>query len=199
MFPENIQKLIDLFSKFPSVGRRTAARFVFYLIKLPQNEIEELLNSIIKLRKTIKICSYCFNSFDSLSNPEEKLCPICKNPIRDKSLLCIVEKEMDLLAIEKTNKYKGIYFVLGGTLNLKKEEKSIRINELKQRIKASNLKEIIIAINPTVEGEITSLFIERELKPFGLKITRLGRGLPFGGELEYADEETLESAFQGRK
>jgi len=199
MFPSSIQKLIDLFSKFPSVGRRTAARFVFYLIKLPKNELEDLLNSIVELRKTIKICSYCFNPFDSFENPAEMLCPICRDPNRDKTLLCIVEKEMDLLAIEKTNKYKGIYFVLGGVMNLKKEGKNIRIDELKQRIKDSNFKEIIIAINPTVEGEITSLFIERELKPFGIKTTRLGRGLPFGGELEYADEETLESAFQGRK
>jgi len=199
MFPPSIQKLIDLFSKFPSVGRRTAARFVFYIIKLPKNELEDLLNSIVKLRKTIKICSYCFNPFDSSENLEETLCPICRNSTRDRTLLCVVEKEMDLLAIEKTNKYKGIYFVLGGVMNLKKEGKNIRIDELKQRIKNSAFKEIIIAINPTVEGEITSLFIERELKPFNIKTTRLGRGLPFGGELEYADDETLESAFQGRK
>ncbi|MEA3344103.1 MAG: recombination mediator RecR [Patescibacteria group bacterium] len=199
MFPPSIQKLIDLFSKFPSVGRRTAARFVFYIIKLPKNELEDFLNSVVELRKTIKICSYCFNPFDSSTSSGETLCPICRDPSRNKTLLCIVEKEMDLLTIEKTNKYKGIYFVLGGVMNLKKEGKNIRIDELKQRIKSSNFKEIIIAINPTVEGEITTLFIERELKPFNIKTTRLGRGLPFGGELEYADEETLESAFQGRK
>ena len=196
MYSKSIQKLIDLFSKFPTVGPRTAARFVFYLIKLPQEKIEELDSSINDLKKTIKICPSCFNPFQE----ETKLCPICENNSRNKELLCLVEKEMDLDAIEKTKRYKGLYFVLGGTLNLKKSDKSnIRIEELKEKIKNSSFKEIIIATNPTPEGEATALFIERELKEYSIKITRLGRGLPIGGELEYADEETLSNAFEGRR
>lgn len=200
MYPPVIQKLIDLFSKFPTVGPRTAARFVFYLIKLPQQELDELMSAITNLRKDIKLCSFCFNPFDaSIASEGEKLCLICRNGSRDKSLLCLIEKESDLITIEKTKKYKGLYFILDGTINLKKDDKNIRIEELKERIKDSNPKEIIIATNPTTEGEATALYIERELKPFNIKITHLGRGLPVGGELEYADEETLGSAFEGRK
>jgi len=206
MYPPVIQKLIKLFSKFPTVGPRTAARFIFYLIKLPQEKFDEFLAAVTNLRKSIKICSSCFNPFE---DSEETLCPICKNGSRDKSLLCVVEKETDLISIEKTKKYKGLYFILGGTVSaLKKEDiEKLRIKELEERIKEPekfgvqgvDLKEIIIATNPTTEGEATALLLERELKPLEIKITRLGRGLPVGGELEYADEETLGSAFEGRK
>jgi len=209
MYPSLIQKLIDQFSKFPTVGPRTATRFVFYLIKLPQEKFDELLASFIDLRKLIKICSSCFNPFDPSAGSgqaEEILCPICKDNSRDKALLCIVEKETDLVTIEKTKKYKGLYFILGGTISLKKaDSKKIRIEELKERIKNNLFKEIIIATNPTPEGEATTLYIERELtkpgfpgKP-GFKITRLGRGLPVGAELEYVDSDTLTSALEGRK
>jgi len=197
MYPRSIQKLIELFSKFPTVGPRTASRFVFYLIKLNQEKFDELLSSLADLRKAIKICSFCFNPFEALDDKE--LCPICTDNSRDKTLLCIVEKEIDLISIEKKKKYKGLYFILGGTINLKKNDKDIRVEELKQRIENSNFQEIIIAFNPTTEGETTTLLIERKLKPFNIKITRLGRGLPVGGELEYADEDTLSSAFEGRK
>ncbi len=198
MYPKSIQKLVELFSKFPTVGPRTAGRFVFYLIKLNQEKFDELLNSITDLRKAIKTCSSCFNPFEALD--DENLCTICKDSSRDKTLLCIIEKEIDLISIEKTKKYKGLYFILGGTINLKKNDKNIiRIEELKQRIENDNFQEIIIATNPTTEGEATALFIKKELKPLNIKITRLGRGLPVGGELEYADEETLTSAFEGRK
>lgn len=197
MYPESIQKLIKIFSKFPAIGTRTAARFVFYLIKMPNNEFEELINSLKKLKQDITLCSSCFNPFES-TGVEKNICSICQDNSRNKSLLCIVEKETDLEALEKTKLYKGLYFVLGGTVNFKKE-KQIRIKELKGKIAKNNFKEIIVAINPTPEGEITSLFLQRELNPFGIKITKLGRGLPIGGELEYADEETLSSAFEGRK
>jgi len=205
MYPPLIQKLIDLFSKFPTVGPRTAARFVFYLLKLPKEEIEELISSVSNLKNTIKICRFCFNPFQN----EGELCEICKDPGRDKSLLCIIEKESDLVSLEKTKKYKGLYLILGGTIStLKKSDiEKFRIKEVEERVKkpsafgidSSEFKEIIIAINPTTEGETTALYLERLLKPLGKKITRLGRGLPVGGELEYADEETLSSALEGRK
>lgn len=196
MYPPIIQKVIELFSKFPTVGPRTAARFVFYLIKLPQEKFDELLNSLKDLRQSIKICSSCFNPFE---DSEESLCPICRDNSRNKGLFCIVEKETDLISIEKTKKYQGLYFVLGGTIGLKKDKKNIRIEELKEKIKNNGFKEIILATNPTTEGEATAFYIERELKSFGIKITRLGRGLPVGGELEYADQDTLSSALEGRK
>ncbi len=205
MYPKTIQKLIDLFSKFPTVGPRTAARFVFYLMRTPDKQVQELLNSISELKKTVKICSFCFNPFEG----EDKLCSICSNPSRDKSLICVLEKEVDLISIEKIKKYNGLYFILGGTVStLKKEDiEKLRIKELKERvlnpqnfgIRDLEIKEIIIATNPTTEGEATALYLERVLKPFNKKITRLGRGLPVGGELEYADEETLGSALEGRK
>lgn len=199
MYPKSIQKLIDLFSKFPTVGPRTAARFVFYLIKLPQTELEELSSSLKELKENIKICPLCFNSFE-LSLSLEQTCPICGDKTRNRDSLCIIEKETDLTAIEKTKKYKGLYFILGGTINLKKKDKKdIRLEDLKQRIKNNGFKEIIIAINPTTEGEITRLLLERELKDFNIKITHLGRGLPMGGELEYADPDTLSNSFDSRK
>lgn len=214
MYPSSIQKLIDQFSKFPTVGPRTAARFVFYLLRKPKEEIDALVKSILNLKEQIQICSFCFNVFEP-ENSEEKLCPICSDPRRNKTLLCIVEKETDLTQIENTKKYQGLYFILGGTISkLKKEDiKELRMQELMEHLKNprnfeinTNFEEIILAINPTSEGEATILYLERLLKSLNLpagrqvtKITRLGRGLPVGAELEYADEETLSSALEGRK
>ncbi len=197
MYPKAIQKLIDLFSKFPTVGPRTAARFVFYLLKLSKEEVASLVSSISELKNTIKICQFCFMPFQS----DSELCEICQNPGRDKTLLCVLEKETDLIPIEKTKKYKGRYFILGGTVStLKKADiEKLRTKELEERVKNSEIKEIIIATNPTTEGEATALYLERVLKPLDKKITRLGRGLPVGAELEYADEETLSSALENRK
>ena len=198
MYPSSIQKLIDLFSEFPTVGPRTASRFVFYLMRLSKDEVQDLMIAISKLRDAVKICRSCFNPFEG----EGELCPICSNPSRDKSLLCIVTTETDLTTIEKTKKYKGLYFILGGTVStLKKSDlEKLRTKELADLIKTrSEIKEIILAMNANSESEATSLYLERFLKPFNKKITRLGRGLPVGGELEYADEETLKAAFEGRK
>jgi len=199
MYPKTIQKLIELFSKFPTVGPRTAARFVFYLMGKPGEEIEELINSISDLKKNVKICPLCFNSYEG---EESESCKICSHPSRDKSLLCVIANETDLTAIEKTKKYQGLYFILGGTVSgLKKADiEKLRIKGLQERIKNHpEIKEIILAINPTTEGEATTLYLERLIKPLNKKISRLGRGLPVGAELEYADEETLGSALEGRK
>lgn len=205
MYSESIKKLINLFSKFPTVGPRTATRFVFYLLKIPKEEVQELTESIFLLRERVKFCKFCFNPFDD----KGELCSICSNPIREKNLLCVVEKESDLESLEKTHKYQGLYFILGGTVsNLRKEDlDKLRTNELKERIEnpqkfgisETNIDEIIIAANSTAEGESTALYLERILKPLAKKITRLGRGLPVGGELEYSDEETIAGALEGRK
>lgn len=204
MYPKSIQKLIEQFSKFPTVGPRTAARFVFYLLRTPKEETTALIGLIGNLSKEVKICSFCFKPFEGEGN----LCEICYNPGRDRKKLCLVEKEVDLDAIENIKKYNGLYFVLGGTISLSKgESKKVRIEELIERIKDpaafhlfdASIEEIIIATNPTTEGESTALFLERKLKPLNKKITKLGRGMPKGGELEYADEETLGDALEGRK
>lgn len=198
MFSPTIQKLIDLFSKFPTVGPRTAARFVFYLIKKPTEEIDEIVKSILSLKEKIKVCQNCFNPFEGEGN----FCEICSDKTRDKSLLCVIATESDFQAIEKTKKYKGLYFVLGGTVSaLKKADiEKLRIKELEEKLKnTQEINEVILALNPTTEGQATALYLERTLKPFNKKITRLGRGLPVGGELEYADEETLTWALESRR
>lgn len=174
-------------------------RFAYYLVKQPKEKTDELINAILELKSKIKLCHFCFNPFEG----EDKLCSICKNPTRNKNLFCIIEKEADLLSIENTKKFNGLYFILGGTVAMMRKEDiaNLRIEELKKRIKDNNFSEIIIALNPTSEGRATSILIEHAIKEVGLnlRITHLARGLPVGGELEYADEETLESALDGRK
>lgn len=201
---------MEIFSQFPTVGPRTAARFVFYLLKSPAEELHELMKAVENLQKEIRLCRFCFNPFEFKEDEEQTgLCLICKNPLRDRSLLCVVEKESDLAALEKTKTYQGIYFIIGGTVgSLRKEDmKNVRAQELKARVEEPRQfgfpdaawKEVIIATNPTTEGETTALYIERVLKPLSIKTTRLGRGLPIGGELEYADDETIRSALEGRR
>jgi recombination protein RecR len=205
MYSKTVQKLIDQFSKFPTIGPRTAARFVFYLQKLSKKETKGLIESIINFKKSIKSCSFCFNTFEG----KKGLCQICKDPSRDKNLLCLVEKETDMISLEKTKQYKGLYFILSGIVSVSKNGriKKLQIQELVSRIKNpqklgildAKFNEIILALNPTTKGDIAALRIQKILKPLDIKITRLGRGLPLGGELEYADEETLKSALEGRK
>ena len=202
MYTDTIRKLIDLFSKFPTVGPRTATRFVFHLLSLSGEEVKELTSEISKLKENVKLCESCFKSFEpSPTDRNLKFCEICRDPGRKKELLCIVEKETDLIPIEKTKKYHGLYFILGGTVSVLKKEglKKLRMKDLLEKIKNPQVKEVIIALNPTTEGEATALYLERQLKPFSKKTTRLGRGLPMGAELEYADDETLSSALESRR
>lgn len=198
----SIEKLKVLFEKFPTIGQKTASRFVYYLIKLSKERVDELILAIEELKSKIKLCHFCFNPFEP-TKPEEKFCLTCKDPRRDKSILCIVEKEADLLSIEATKKYMGFYFILGGTISIMRKEdiSRLRIQELKSRIKSGSFSEIIVALNSTPEGRATSVLIEQDIKETSpkSKITHLAKGIPVGGELEYADEETLESALEGRK
>ncbi len=205
---DSIKKLQDLFSNFPTIGTRTASRFVFYILSLPNDKAVELANAILEVKKNIKFCEFCFNPYEGNGS----LCIICQNNSRNYQLLCVVEKEADLISIEKTKRYNGLYFILGGALNLRKNNiGDLRIKDLAERItnpskfslQKADFKEIIIALNPTPEGKSTTLLLDKSLREislsYGFKVTHLARGLPIGGELEYADEETLESAFEGRK
>jgi recombination protein RecR len=197
VYPKSIQRLIAAFARFPTIGPRVAARFVFYVMKASDSEVEELVQAIGELRQRIKLCSFCFNPYQVEGGA---LCEICADSGRDRSLLCIVEKESDLEALEKTRQYRGRYFLLGGVQDILKKEGilNVQVAELKERL-SEEIKEVIIALNPTAEGESATLYIERIIKPLGVQVTRIGRGLPMGGELEYADDETIRSALEGRK
>ncbi len=202
MYPEPIRNLINIFLRFPTVGRKTATRFAFYLLNLETEEINKLIKELQELKKSVHTCNFCYRSLEK----EKELCSICSDKSRQ-PLLAVVERETDLMSIENTKQYKGYYFILGGNISplRKKDIKKIRGNELKKRVLDSKsfgikkIKEIIIATNPTTEGEATGLFLERLLKDTNIKTTKLAKGLPFGGELEYADEDTLSSALEGRK
>jgi len=198
MIPKPIKKVIKIFSNFPTVGERTATRFALYLLGLDENNVKEVCNSLISLKKEIKLCALCFNPF--IPQKDENICSICHDKKREK-ILCVVERETDLWRMEATKKYQGLYFILGGKMDFLKENPlgKLRVEELKKRVKDLKPKEIILALNPTREGMLTMNFISKILKPYEMKITRLGRGLPTGGEIEYADEETIEKALEGRK
>ncbi len=202
----SIEKLISLFSEFPTIGSRTARRFVFFLINLPKERVDELIVALQEIKQKISLCSFCFQPFENVSG--NKLCEICSHHGRAKELLCVVEKETDLISIENTKKYNGLYFILGGNVQtLRKNLDHLRINQLKERIQNSekfgvktSFTEIIIATNPTPEGQATSVLVEKVLKELNgnFKVSHLAKGLPVGGELEYADEETLDASFKGR-
>jgi len=207
MYPKKIEKLIELFSKFPGVGPRTAARLVFYLLEeMDDKTINDLGQTILAMKQGLRRCNFCFNFFEPQS--KKNICNICSNKKRDASVICVVEKEIDLEAIEKNKIYKGLYFVLGGNVSdlKKKNLQKLRIEELRQRIKnpelfgvKANFKEIILALNPTFEGDSTIIYLKKKLEDLNMKISVLGRGLPTGGEMEYADKKTLLSAFTGRR
>lgn len=203
MYPEPLLKLASAFRRFPGIGSRVALRFALYVMKAEDREVEELIASIREVKSKISLCSFCFAPFEG-----EGLCGICSDTTRLSSMLLVIEKEGDLEAIEKTKKYRGLYFILGGTVgNLKKEEiEKLRMADLVSRLKnpssygvTGSVQEVILATNPTLEGESTALYVERHIEPLQLKTTRLGRGLPIGGEVEYADEETLSLALEGRR
>ena len=195
MFPKPIQNLIDEFSKLPGIGPKAAERIVFYLLEKPKEKTKKLIKAIIEVKTKIEICQQCFNI------SENKLCQICSDPKRDKSIICVIEDALDIIPLEKTGQFKGLYHILGGTIapNEGITPEKLYIKELVIRIKKEKIKEVIIATNPTTEGETTALYLVRLLKPLNIKITRLGRGLPTGADLEYADETTLSSALLGRR
>ena len=197
--PKAIQNLIESFEKLPGIGQKTAQRLTFYLLHVPQGELDNFASSIQSLKKGTIICSTCF------AVDETDPCSICENLERDKSMVCVVEEPLDVLALEKNGKYHGMYHVLHGRIdplnNIGPDE--IYMKQLLNRIanNESRIKEVILATNPTMEGEATAMYIAKQLKIENgkLKITRIGRGLPTGADIEYADELTLQRAMEGRR
>ena len=195
IYPKSIASLIEHFQKFPSVGPKSAQRMAFYLLRMPKSEVEKFAQSMLDAKENTKTCQICFNL--SSTSP----CEICTSPQRDKSTICVVAETKDLIAIEKTNEYKGLYHVLQGLISPMDGigADDIRIKELLNRLTDENVKEVILAISPSVEGEATSLYLNKLIKPFGIKISRIAFGLPVGADLEYADEITIAKAIEGRR
>ncbi len=195
-FPQSIKNLIQAFTKLPGVGPRTAGRFVFYLLNQPKEDLTLLSRAIEYLKEHTTTCSICQNF------SEKSPCDICADPKRDRSLICVVAKPQDFEALEKTSEYQGLYHILGGTINPLQGigPEQLKIKELENRIKVHLPQEIILALNPDIEGETTTMYLTKLLKQHNIpKISRLARGLPVGGEPEYADEITISSALKGRK
>lgn len=196
--PKAVQNLIESFEKLPGVGPKSAQRLTFYLLHVPQSELEHFASSLQNLKKDTTLCSIC------LSIGESDPCVICSDATRDDNVICVVEQPLDVLALEKNGRYKGVYHVLHGRIdplnNIGPDE--IYISQLIDRVKRKNgsLSEVILATNPTMEGEATAMYLAKQLKSSnpGLKITRIGRGLPVGADLEYADDITLQRAMEGR-
>jgi len=193
-YPIAIEKLIEEFAKLPSIGQKTAQRLTLHVLNLPEDEVREFAEALVKARGTIKYCSQCGSFTDS--DP----CAICSNPSRKQDVICVVENPKDIMTIERVKDYNGVYHVLHGTISpmAGRGPEDIRIKELITRIN-SEIKEVIVATNPNIEGEATAMYIARILKPLGAKVTRIAHGIPVGGDLEYADEVTLAKALEGRK
>jgi recombination protein RecR len=198
-YAPSIEKLVESFAKLPSIGNKTAVRLAFYMLNASEEETNEFINSIINAKKNLKYCSKCFNISDT--DP----CPICSNANRDNSSICVVEDVKDVIAMEKTHEFKGVYHVLHGSISPMNGigPEDIKIKELLNRIAGSEnkkeVKEVILATNPRVEGEATAMYISKLIKPFGIKVTRISSGIPVGGDIEYADEITLTKALEGRR
>ena len=190
-----LERIIHELSKLPSIGRKTAQRLAFHLLKGPREDAEALARSIQELREKIRYCRECFNLSD------RELCPICDDPERSRSVICVVEEPTNLLAVERTGVFGGLYHVLGGALSPLKDvgPDRLRIKELLERVRTDEVREVILGTNPNVEGEATAVYLARLLKPLGLQVTRLAQGLPAGGDLEFTDDLTLRRALEGRR
>ncbi|MBP3596019.1 MAG: recombination protein RecR [Clostridia bacterium] len=193
-YSPSIEKLVESFEKLPSIGHKTAQRLAFHILDLSNEEVKEFVDSIINAKKNIKYCSKCYNISDS------EICSICSNSKRDESLICVVEDVRDVVAMERTHEFNGVYHVLHGSISPMSGvgPDDIKIKELLARLMDGSVKEIILATNPRVEGEATSMYISKLVKPLGVKATRIARGIPIGGDLEYTDEVTLTKALEGR-
>lgn len=199
--PKPVQNLIESFERLPGIGPKTAKRLTFYLLHVPEGEARNFARALSELHEKTVLCKICFNV------SEKSPCPICISRDRDKSIICVVEDPLDVLAIEATTNYKGLYHVLHGVISPVNRigPEDLKISELISRIKKCQMPngkwkigEVIIATNPSMEGEATAMYLKKELGPLGIKLTRIARGLPTGGDLEYADQETLSRALAAR-
>lgn len=194
-YAPSIQKLIESFERLPSIGHKTAARLAFHVLDWNEDETNRFVSSIIDAKKNLKYCSKCYNITDS--DP----CPICSNARRDQSIICVVEDVRDVAAMERTHEFKGLYHVLHGSISPMNGvgPDDIKIKELLSRLMNGEVKEVIIATNPRVEGEATAMYLSKLIKPLGISVTRIAHGIPVGGDLEYTDEVTLTKALEGRR
>ena len=195
MYSETINKLINEFEKLPGIGHKSAVRLAFYILESPVDVANSMANTLIDAKNKIKFCSLCYNI------TENDPCDICSNRKRDDSVICVVENVKDVVAMEKTHEYKGLYHVLHGSISPMNNITAgdIKIKELLERLKDDTIKEVILATNPTIEGEATAMYISRLIKPLGISVTRIAHGIPVGGDLEYTDEITLIKALEGRR
>lgn len=193
-YPESLEDLIRQLGKLPSIGRKTAERLAFYILGRDQETAERLAQAIVGVKQRIRRCKTCFNY------SEEEICPICADPGRDRATICIVSQPQELWKIERTNEYRGLYHVLGGLISpvdgISPED--LRIEELLRRLEGGEVKEVILALDPKVEGEATAMYLARQIRPFGIKVTQIAHGVPIGRDLEFADELTLSRALRGR-
>lgn len=193
--PESIQRLIREFNKLPGIGHKTSERFVYHLLRLPREEIDAMGFALQEVRDKIKRCTICS------TYTEDDTCTTCADPARDGALICVVAEPRDVIALEKTGEFLGLYHVLGGVIDHANGvgPAQLRIDELVKRVEKENVQEVIIATNPDMEGETTGLYIAQQLKSSGVKVTRIARGLPIGANIEFADEVTLGNALSGRR
>jgi recombination protein RecR len=190
---EALQQLIEEFSRLPGIGRKSAQRLALYILKQPRDDVVRMAKTLVNVKDRIRYCSTCWNITD------QDPCVICSAPKRERNLICVVEEPSDVLALEKTNEFKGLYHVLGGSLSPLDGigPDALKVRELLARV-SGEVTEVILAMNPNVEGEATTLYLTRLLKPLGVKVSRIARGIPVGGDLEFADEATLTRALEGR-
>ena len=194
-FPAALERLSEQFARLPGIGSKTAQRLAFYMLGLPQDEAEEFAETILQARRTVHLCPICQNLTD------QDVCPICADPERDQSLICVVAEPKDVIAMERAREYTGVYHVLHGVISPLSHvgPDDIRIRELLERVQSGTVREIIMATNPDTEGEATAMYLSRLLRGLGVKVTRLAYGIPVGSQLEYADEVTLLRAINGRQ
>ncbi len=190
-----VMRLIEEFYKLPGIGPKSAQRLAYYLLRMPASEAEALAAAILEVKEKVTLCSVCQNV------TETDPCRICSGGQRERSIICVVEEPLDILAVERTQSYRGLYHVLHGAISPMDGigPEDLKIEELLRRLRSDEVREVILATNPNLEGEATAMYLSRLLRPLGLKVTRLARGLPVGGDLEYADDVTLSRALEGRQ
>ncbi|MCC7357856.1 MAG: recombination protein RecR [Anaerolineales bacterium] len=194
--PKAVQRLIDEFSRLPGIGPKSASRLTYFLLRGDGRQPRDLAAALVELQEQTRFCSLCFNIADAAHDP----CPVCADPARQTGVICVVEEPLDVLALERTREFKGRYHVLNGVISPVEGvgPEDLRIRELLTRVKTEPVREVILATNISLEGEATAMYLQKQLLPLGVRVTRLARGLPVGGDLEYADETTLARALQGR-